>query len=147
MQSLIDTVMKTNELVQLVQKDNFVGWIYSLDYDSANVITNDLWKRKVKGIPHNCFLVATTFNPDKFSESHEYDREVILLRVTSNAELPQDRDLLRTKIDFYQNQTDVHNVTMGRDYDKITKNMMQFSGLKCRVLGTFCFGSQCKLWR
>ena len=45
-----------DELLTLIQKENFVGWIYSIDYEKALVITNDLWKSNVKGIPHNSFL-------------------------------------------------------------------------------------------
>jgi len=49
--------------------------------------------------------------------------------------LPQDDDLIRTKIDSRQEQADIYGHE--RDYDDITRSQLQFGGLKCRVLGTF----------
>lgn len=49
----INELIATDELFQLIQKENFVGWVFSLDYDNALVVTNDAWKYAVKGIPHN----------------------------------------------------------------------------------------------
>src|SRR5690554_1338562 len=103
--ALLDELLQSNKLVSLVQKENFVGWVYSIDYENALVVTNDDWKQKVKGIPHNSFLVATSFDPEKFSATSDMDREVILLRVVGTSKLPQDDDMVRTKIDNYQNQT------------------------------------------
>lgn len=146
-------LLQDNPLVQLVQAQNFVGWIYSIDYDRALVMTNDLWKAVALGVPHNCFLIASTFDPSRFNESHEDDREVIVLRVVGSCKLPQDDDLVRTKIDHFQQQEDIFHgtgtsETVRRDFDDITRSQMQFGGLECRVLGTFfvrgdalCLGS------
>ncbi len=146
--ALLDELLKSNKLVSLVQKENFVGWIYSIDYENALVVTNDAWKQNVKGIPHNSFLVAASFEPEKFSTTSEMDREVILLRVVGTCKLPQDDDMIRTKIDNYQNQTGAYLSDSDKDFDNITKNRLQFGGLNCRVLGTFyinnntlCLGS------
>jgi len=141
----VNRILRKDALVQLVQPDHFVGWTYGIDYEHALVMTNDLWKAKALGIPHNCFLVATAFNPEQFADSPEVDREVILLRVLSSARLPQDDDLVRTKIDFFQQRTGVFETEEGRDIDDITQNQLQFGGLKCRVLGTF-FSSDGELW-
>ena len=43
-------LVTADELYGLIQPDNFVGWVYSLDYDNALIITNDAWKNNVKGI-------------------------------------------------------------------------------------------------
>ncbi len=129
-----------DELLTLIQKENFVGWIYSIDYEKALVITNDLWKSNVKGIPHNSFLLATVFEPDKYGESDEADKEVILLRVTGSCRLPQDDDMIKTKIDNYQNKTGVFNDEAS--FDSLTRNRLQFGGLECRVLGTFYMKQQ-----
>ena len=146
--ALLDALLQSNKLVSLIQKENFVGWVYSIDYENALVVTNDDWKQKVKGIPHNSFLVATSFDPDRFSATSEMDREVILLRVVGTSKLPQDDDMIRTKIDNYQNQTSTYLNDSDKDFDNITKNRLQFGGLNCRVLGTFyvenntlCLGS------
>lgn len=133
----IDQVLKQQKFLKLIQVENFVGWVYYIDYDRAYIMTNDLWKAKAAGIPHNCFLVAATFNPAQFSKTSEDDREVILLRVVGSTKLPQDDDLLRTKVDNYQLQTDIFGATNQRDFDDITRNQLQFGGLECHILGTF----------
>ncbi len=132
--------MKTteaNQLKELVQKENFVGWTYSVDYDRALIMTNDLWKVQALGVPHNCFLVAASFNPEEIESVPEADREVILLRVIAATHLPQEQDLIQTKIDHFQRQEGIYQSSGAHDYDDITKNQLQFSGLECRVLGTF----------
>jgi hypothetical protein len=141
----INQILQKDPLVQLIQKDNFVGWTYAIDYEYGLVMTNDLWKAKALGIPHNCFLLATSINPEKFSATPEEDKEIILLRVLGSAKLPQDDDLVRTKIDFFQQRTGIYNTDQGRDIDDITQNQLQFGGLKCRVLGTF-YTSDGDLW-
>lgn len=138
---MLDTSqLAKDELLTLIQKENFVGWIYSIDYEKALVITNDLWKSNVKGIPHNSFLLATAFEPDKYGETDEVDKEVILLRVIGSCRLPQDDDMIKTKIDNYQNKTRVFNNET--DFDSLTRNRLQFGGLECRVLGTFYMKQQ-----
>lgn len=133
----VNQILRKDLLAQLIQTEYFVGWTYSIDYEYALVMTNDLWKAQALGIPHNCFLLATSFNPAEFAQTPEADREVILLRVLSSAKLPQDDDLVRTKIDFFQQRTEVFDQNQTRDIDDITLNQLQFGGLKCRVLGTF----------
>ena len=130
-------LVTTDELYSLIQPNNFVGWVYSLDYDNALIITNDAWKNNVKGIPHNSFLVAAPFTQENYGETAEMDREVILLRVMGACKLPQDDDAIRTKLDNFQNQTELYPAQGREDFDAITKNKLQFGGLACRVLGTF----------
>ncbi len=141
----INALLQEDFLVKMLQKDNFMGWIYSIDYDSALVVTNDLWKANVQGVPHNCFLIAASFNPEEYQNVPDGEREIILLRVNGTTKLPQDSDMIRTKIDNYQKQTDVFLNDARRDFDDITKNMLQFGGLECRVLGTF-FVRDNELW-
>lgn len=130
----IGSIVKSDPLVKLIQKENFVGWVYRIDYDRAYVMTNDIWKQQVLGIPHNCFLVAASFDPDHFDQADEFEKEVILLRVLRSAPLPQDDELVKTRIDYYQEQTNIYG---GRELDSITQNQLQFGGLECKVLGTF----------
>jgi hypothetical protein len=137
MADILNQLQQSHPLAQLTQKDNFIGWVYSIDYQNALIVTNDDWKYRVKGIPHNAFLVATSFDPDRFSATPEEDREVILLRVIGSCKLPQDDDMIRTKIDNFQNQTSAYLENADKDFDSITKNKIQFGGLNCRVLGTF----------
>jgi hypothetical protein len=141
----IQQILQSDPLVKLIQRENFVGWVYSIDYDTAMVMTNDLWKANSLGIPHNCFLVAASFNPDEFAKVPFADREVILLRVVGSCRLPQDDDLVRTKIDHFQSQTAVFAGNGQKDYDDLTLNQIQFGGLQCRVLGTF-FSKDGQMW-
>ena len=49
----------SDSLTALIQEDQFVGWTCQLDYERAVVLTCDQWKARARGVPHNCFLVAT----------------------------------------------------------------------------------------
>jgi len=132
--SIINKLVKSDPLPRLVQTDNFIGWIYRIDYEQAFVMTNDIWKAKVGGVPHNCFLIATALNPDKYAEAQTHEKEIVLLRVIGSSKLPMEDDLVRTKIEHFQEQHDTRN---GEALDDLTRNQLQFSGLECRVLGTF----------
>lgn len=135
----LDKILQSDPLVSLVQKENFVGWIFSINYESALIMTNDLWKYRSLGVPHNCFLIATAIDPSKPDAVHNDDKEIILLRVVGSCKLPSDDDLVRTKIDLFQHQTSIEGMgSLGKkEYDDITLAKMQFGGLECRVLGTF----------
>ncbi len=69
--------------------------------------------------------------------SPEEDREIILLRVIGSAKLPQDDDLVRTKIEYFQERKEIFPNETVENIDDITLNQLQFGGLKSRVLGTF----------
>lgn len=126
-------ILRSDPLVRLVEEETFVGWVYRVDYDRAWVMTNDLWKHRAGGIPHNCFLTAAPFDAETFGDLEPEEREVLLLRVVGSAGLPSDADLLKAKVDHFQRQRDRHL----RQLDEITQNQMQFGGLECQVLGTF----------
>ena len=142
---IADELMREDQLAKLIQPENFVGWTFSIDYEYALVMTNDLWKARAKGVPHNCFLIATTIDPNHFTNTPEEDKEIILLRVLGSTKLPQDDDLVRTKIDFFQQREDIYGNDTEREIDDLTLNQLQFGGLKCRVLGTF-YKYQDELW-
>lgn len=139
----ISKILVESPLAKLLQPDRFVGWVYAIDYEFAYVMTNDLWKYQAQGIPHNCFLVAASFDREQLATVNQNEMEVILLRVLGSSKLPQDDDLVRTKIDHFKGQKSVLG-TSDRSLDDITRNEMQFGGLKCRVLGTFFMDEE--LW-
>jgi hypothetical protein len=126
--------MQKNPLTQLLQEDQFVGWVCQLDYEKAVVLTNDLWKIRANGIPLNCFLLATAIDPKVPAENKDAAKEIILLRVTGAAALPVDEKLLRAKVENFKNRT---ATISAQELDEVTKSELQFSGLACRVLGTF----------
>ena len=137
-----NSLFMDSNLVKLLGGENYflnhVGYVYSLSFTEAYVLTNDAWKAKVHGIPHNSFLLAASFNPEKFSEIDEFDKEVVLLRVLAPAPLPSEAEIIKTKIEHTQKITkqDFEN-DMYESFDPITKNELQFGALKCRILGTF----------
>ena len=143
MKTIIDTIAGDHdELVTLLgedPRDSHVGFVYSMNFSEALVLTDDAWKERVAGIPHNSFLVAAGFNPEKMSEASELDREVILLRVLGPAPLPSDADLVRTRIEHNQRRTEeeVFTTDVHDGLDPLTHAELQSGGLKCRILGTF----------
>lgn len=125
----------SNPLAALIQPDNFIGWVFQIDYEHALVMTNDIWKARVNGIPHNSFLLAAGFDPADIAAALTTQQEVILLRVIEAARLPMDEDLLATKVEYFQER---ENSRVGsRTLDDLTRSQMQFNGMKCRILGTF----------
>lgn len=116
-----------------------VGYVYGMSFNDALVLTNDAWKERVAGIPHNSFLIGAGFDPENMTQAHEFDREVILLRVLEPVTLPSDRDLVRTVIEHNQRRTEseVFGTDQHDGHDPITHNELQFGGIKCRILGTF----------
>lgn len=135
-----DTVLP-NKLAGLLGdfRKNHVGYVYSIDFSEACVLTNDKWKENVAGIPHNSFLVATAFNPSNTSNISEFDREVVLLRVLGPQNLPSDSELIKTRIEHNQRRESKTKFPVDEldDFDPLTRDELQYGGLKCRILGTF----------
>jgi len=130
----VNEILQKDPLAQLIQGDQFVGWTYRIDYEKAIILTNDLWKSKAKGIPHNCFLLATSLDPTRLAEAKDSAKEVVLLRVVGSTALPMDDKLIQAKIENLKDRT---STNAGRELDDLTKGELQFGGLECRILGTF----------
>ena len=142
MKNITNILASNDKLLNLLgQKpvDNFVGYVYGMSFDEALILTNDAFKERVAGIPHNSFLVATSINPDNISNSTNLDREVVLLRVLGPSTLPFEGDFIKTRIEHHQRRTP--NEIFANDQldglDVLTHAELQAGGLKCRVLGTF----------
>lgn len=134
-------VASESELVSLLGNYNtsFVGYVYGMSFDEALVLTNDDWKHSVNGIPHNSFLVAAGFNPAHLADAAEIDKEVVLLRVLEPVTLPQDNDLVKTRIEHHQRRTleEQFPGDVNDGLDPITAAELQSGGLRCSILGTF----------
>lgn len=131
-----------NKLKELLgdYETSHVGYVYSMHFSEALVLTNDSWKERTAGIPHNGFLVATAFNPQSAASAvSEFDSEVVLLRVLGPASLPSDGDLMRTRIEHNQRRGKEDRLPADKldGYDPITQDELQYGGLQCRILGTF----------
>ncbi|MFG0671306.1 ATP-binding protein [Pseudomonas sp. xss_1] len=139
--NILRTVISDNPLSRLVGDVNqsFVGYVYNLRYDECFVQTNDAFKHAVNGLPHNSFILAAGFDPSRFDVATEIDREVILLRVLGPAPLPQDGDMVRTRIEHHQRRRETERLPgdINDGLDPMTASELQWGGMRCRVLGTF----------
>lgn len=74
-----------------------VGGIFRLDYDSAVVLTDDFKKHEAGGVPRGGFLLAVAGENTPSGFVLE-DQEVILLRVRGTAPLPNESELIQTRL-------------------------------------------------
>jgi len=129
----------------LVQKNQYVGEVYTLSYESALVQIHDFHRQQVGGIPSLSFLVATRINPeqDEIDFTLE-DASVILLRVMDAAPLPNSDEALRVRVQSAQQVSgDVSRHWDSREaMDAATHNILSYAGVQCRVIGTFYLEQQ-----
>src|SRR5579862_4516049 len=106
----------------------FVGRPFHLDYSSAFLLVADAWKQKAQGLPQGSFLLAYYENEEEIAES-------LLLRVIAPAKLPTDGDVISSMVEYYKDNLK----TSGKEsqLDTFTKYEFGFSGVQCRILGTF----------
>lgn len=112
-------------------KDGFVGVPTGLNFEFVNIMINDFFKEKVKGIPQNCFLICVS--PNKQGQVDEF----ILLRVLEPITLPREDELLSSKVEYFKEFIPNGETDLAEKLDPFTRNEFQYSGLKCRVLGTY----------
>lgn len=126
------------KITDLVQSEQYVGEVVNLAYEKAKVQINDAYRKKVGGVPAQCFLIATRINQDDSESSYdEEDCSVILLRVMDAATLPGDMDKERILV---ENAELAHGSDEHWDsalQDPSTKKMLSFGAVQCRVVGTF----------
>ena len=129
-----------NDLVyDLVQKESYVGEVINLNYSEAVVQIHDFYRQKVGGIALGSFLIATRINPELNEDVwNEEDGSVILLRVTSPVNLfgEQEKERIRIEAAEKVGGTSDHWDSRGV-MDERTNSILSFSGVKCKVMGTF----------
>lgn len=121
-------------------KENFAGRPFYIDYVTLRMIVADSWKLKVKGLPQGSFLLA-------IYENEEDVQEALLLRVLKPVKLPTDDEVISSMVEYYKDNLK----TSGKEskLDDFTRYEFSFSGIECRILGTFykdkngliCFGA------
>lgn len=125
---------------KLIQPDQYVGELYSINYETAKVIIHNFYRQKVGGIASLSFLLATRINPfgDTNIDYTKEDSSIILLRVMDSTMLPQDVEAERIRVETAQRvsgdddkQWDVSAM------DAKTKNLFDYAGVQCRIIGTF----------
>lgn len=122
----------------LIQKDQYVGEVYSISYESALVQIHDRHRMDVGGIPSLSFLIATRINPEQPHDYRTEDACVILLRVMDSAPLPNDFEAQRIRVEAAQRASgeDAH-WDDPKTMDSSTHQLLSYAGVKCRVIGTF----------
>jgi hypothetical protein len=127
-------------LYKLIQSGQYIGDVYSIGYDFANVQIHNFHRERVGGIPSLCFLIGTRIIPEK--DEFDYQKEecsVLLLRVMDSIALPSDSEAERVRVEVSQKvsgETDIH-WDDNKNMDAGTHHLLSFAGVKCRVLGTF----------
>ena len=125
---------------KLLEDTALIGGIYTMGFEDCFVLTNDLWKRNAGGVPQHCFLVATAMQPGQAPEEAE-DEEVILLRVVGPAPLPAEAELVSVRAEAMREIVTSEGIeassTPSAILDVLTRNEIQFSAVKAKILGTF----------
>ena len=115
--------------VESKKPELFIGRPYYLDYDKAYLLVADAWKEKVGGIPQGTFILA-------FYENENDDiEECLLLRALRPSKLPTDNDVIASMVEYYKDNLKTSGKS--NQLDDFTKYTFSFSGLECRILGTF----------
>jgi hypothetical protein len=92
------------------------------------IVSNDKWKNNVSGVPAGAFLLA-------FYEGEPGIEEALLVRVLKPTALPSDPDIVASMVEYYKE--DIPTQGANARLDSYTRAEFQFSGLECRVLGSF----------
>lgn len=139
---------KEFSILDLVQEEQYVGEVVNLVFDSAKIQINDHYRKKVGGIPAQCFLIATRidkksgdFDLSANSLADVYEEEdcsIILLRVINSTNLLGDQDKERVLLENIGNSHGTENGHWDEGVtDSETKKLISFGALQCRVIGTF----------
>ncbi|HWD40805.1 MAG TPA: DUF87 domain-containing protein, partial [Fimbriimonas sp.] len=115
------------DLFKEIRRDElFVGRPFSLDFERLKLMSNDSWKHRVGGIPAGAFLLAL------YTGETDID-EAILLRVLKPTKLPTDDEVVGAMVEHYKETPPKES----KPLDSFTRAEFQFSGLECRVIGSF----------
>jgi hypothetical protein len=135
-----EVIAKELKISKLLEETVRIGGIFKMGYSECSILTNDKWKQKACGVPKHCFLLATVMDPKKMPENED-DEEIILLRVIGSADLPTEKDLINIRSDAMREILTHSGSEAIEDpstvLDVLTKNEIQFSGIRAKVIGTF----------
>ena len=141
--SVADT--KKNDVAQwfkkLIQPSEYVGELFSINYETARIVIHDKQRQDVGGIPSLCFLIASRVDPSNISNLNykEEDVSFILLRVMDSTPLPEDKEAERIRVETAQRvsgETDTH-WDSSKAMDARTRVHLGYAGVQCRIIGTF----------
>ena len=139
----LETLQKTDAIKwfhKIIQKDQYVGELFSINYENAKIQIHDNERQNVGGIPSLCFLIATRVDPDQTEiDFKQEDASFILLRVMDAAQLPNSSEAERIRVETAQRvsgDTDKHWDGDGI-MDTKTRVYLGYAGVQCRIIGTF----------
>ncbi|HAT8622156.1 TPA: DUF87 domain-containing protein [Legionella pneumophila subsp. pneumophila] len=143
---VVSIVQKVKEITQvkIFEKDaqgkflsgTFVGRPFFVDYQKLGLLVCDSWKQKAGGLPQGCFLLA-------FYKNEEQVSEALLLRVLQPTRLPSDSHIISSMIEYYKDN--LETTGPNSKLDSFTRYEFSFSGVECRILGTFYHDENNKL--
>lgn len=129
----------TNPLLQLIADTSgtrHVGFTIHSSYSEMIVMTNDKWRSDVSGIPMNGYLLATSMDPADYNSAANVDRRVVVLRIVGRTDLATDRDTVAALMRHFQDNPDTRDPSLA-GMEPLSRAILQWSGVKCKVLGTF----------
>lgn len=134
--TIVESSRASTPLAKLVNSGcKAVGGVFRLDYARAVVLTDDWRKTQAGGVPHGAFLLAAAGVQTAEGFALD-DEELILLRVSGTAPLPNESDLVQTRLAVVRDAGD-----SGKGFDdvtdELTRNELQQSAFDCEVIGTF----------
>lgn len=134
--TIVESSRASTPLASLVNSDcKAVGGIFGLNYARAVVLTDDWRKTQAGGVPNGAFLIAAAGVQTAEGFALD-DEELILLRVSGTAPLPNESDLVQTRLAVVRDAGD-----SGKGFaevtDELTRNELQQSAFGCEVIGTF----------
>ncbi len=137
----------TNPLILLLDErrgGKHVGFTIHASYSEIVVMTNDRWRHEADGMPMNSYLLATAVDVDNFNTADPIDKRAVLLRIVGRTEIATDRDALHAIMEHFQDQPKTTDPAF-RTMEPISFAMLQWSGIKTKVLGTFYMDSDSRL--
>jgi len=136
-----EDVIRSKELfLQLIQPGQYVGELYSINYESARILVHDHERQSVGGIPSLCFLLATRVNPTaELIDFKDEDSSVIILRVLDSASLPNSTEAERIRVETAQRISGKIDLNWDSDgvMDPKTRVYLGYAAIECRIIGTF----------
>ena len=127
------------DLARMISPDQYIGDLITLDYGHADILVHDTHRNRANGIPHGCLLLATRITPaDLSNKTLPSDPSLLLIRVSECARLRSDADLETARLDAVKRANDTERTYDESGHtDQFTLNMLRYSGIRCRILGTF----------
>lgn len=118
-----------------VDPGRLIGDVIQIDYTTADFLLHDSAKQAVGGVQQGCLLVAVRLGDD---DRPDPGAPRLLLRVVSSTPLPNDMSMRQARFDAAQRVADsTGNWDDSEVTDLFTLNLMRYSGVQCRILGTY----------